>query len=45
MDKFTRNTSFEQWFSPIHFNLFDDMVKVYQLDCYTKKLYMASFLK
>jgi len=45
MDKFTRKTSFEQWFSPINFNLFDDMVKAYHLDYYTKKLYMASFLK
>ncbi|KOY80557.1 IS4 family transposase [Lysinibacillus macroides] len=45
MDKFTRNTSFEQWLSPISNNLFEEQVKVYQLNTYTKKLYMASFLK
>ena len=45
MDKFTRKTSFEQWFSPIHRPLFDDLVKTHQLNHYTKKLYMASFMK
>ena len=44
-DKFTRKTSFEQWFSPIHRPLFDDLVKTHQLNHYTKKLYMASFMK
>ncbi|MEK4495881.1 IS4 family transposase [Ureibacillus sp. FSL W8-0352] len=45
MDKFTRKTSFEQWFSPINRPLFDDLVKTHQLNHYTKKLYMASFMK
>ncbi|HEY4601819.1 MAG TPA: IS4 family transposase [Cerasibacillus sp.] len=45
MDKFTRKTSFEQWFSPINRPLFDDLVKIHQLNHYTKKLYMASFMK
>lgn len=45
MDKFTRKTSFEQWFSPINFKLFNELVKNYRLDYYTKKLYMASFMK
>ena len=45
MDKFTRKTSFEQWFSPINRPLFDDLVKTHQLNYYTKKLYMASFMK
>ena len=43
MDKSTRKTSFEQWFSPIHRPLFDDLVKTHQLNHYTKKLYMDSF--
>ena len=45
MDKFTRKTSFEQWFSPINSKLFDELVKTNQLNYYTKKLYMASFMK
>jgi len=45
MDKFTRKTSFEQWLSPINQKLFYEQVKTYQLDYYTKKLYMASFMK
>ena len=45
MDKFTRKTSFEQWFSPINRPLFDELVKAHQLNYYTKKLYMASFMK
>lgn len=45
MDKFTRKTSFEQWLSPINRSLFDDLVKTHQLNYYTKKLYMASFMK
>lgn len=45
MDKFTRKTSFEQWFSPINRPLFDELVKAHQLNRYTKKLYMASFMK
>lgn len=45
MDKFTRKTSFEQWFSPINHPLFDELVKTHQLNRYTKKLYVASFMK
>ena len=45
MDKFTRKTSFEQWFSPISTELFKEMVENLQLDYYTKKLYMAPFMK
>lgn len=44
MDKFTRKTSFKQWFSPINQTFFDELVKTYQLDYYTKKLYMQSFM-
>ncbi len=45
MDKFTRKTSFEQWFSPISISLFEEQVKIHQLDYYTKKLHMASFMR
>ena len=45
MDKFTRKTSFEQWLSPISNNLLEEQVKNYQLNYYTKKLHMTSFLK
>lgn len=45
MDKFTGKTSFEQWFSPISSKLFNKMVNELQLDYYTKKLYMAPFMK
>src|SRR5690554_3796064 len=45
MDKFTRKTSFEQWLSPINRSLFDELVNAYHLNYYTKKLYMASFMK
>ena len=45
MDKFTRKTSFEQWFSPISNELFNELVENLQLDYYTKKLYMTPFLK
>lgn len=45
MDNFTRKTSFEQWFSPISTELFNEMVEKLQLDYYTKKLYMAPFMK
>jgi len=45
MDKFTGKTSFEQWFSPISSDLIKEQVKTHQLDHYTKKLFMASFLK
>ena len=45
MDKFTRKTSFEQWFSPISTELFKEMVENLRLDYYTKKLYMAPFMK
>ena len=43
MDKFTGKTSFEQWLSPINQQLFDEQVKRYQLNYYTKKLYMSFF--
>lgn len=33
MDKFTRKTSFEQWFSPISTDLFEELVKT---SIYTK---------
>ena len=45
MDNFTRKTSFEQWLSPISTELFNEMVENLQLDYYTKKLYMAPFMK
>lgn len=45
MDKFTRKTSFEQWFSPMNTKLFEEQVKTHQLDYYTKKLHMDSFMK
>lgn len=45
MDKFTRKTSFEQWFSPLNLTLLEEQVKTHQLNYYTKKLYMASFMK
>jgi len=38
MDKFT------QWLSPINQNLFDNQVWKYQLDYYTKKLFMKPFV-
>lgn len=45
MNKFTRKTSFEQWFSPIFSTKLEELVESYQLNYYTKKLYIASFLK
>ena len=45
MDKFTRKTSFEQWFSPISSTKLEELIEIYQLNYYTKKLHMASFLK
>ncbi|WP_391207737.1 IS4 family transposase [Psychrobacillus sp. L4] len=45
MDKITRKTSFEQWFSPISNKLLENQVKNLHLDYYTKKLHMASFMK
>lgn len=45
MDKFTRKTSFEQWFSPISSTKLEELVEAYQLNYYTKKLYIDSFLK
>src|SRR5690625_5163604 len=44
MDKFTQNNSFTQWLSPINQNLFEDLVQKYQLDYYTKKLFMKPFV-
>ena len=45
MVKFTRKTSFEQWFSPISSTKLEELIEKHQLNYYTKKLYMASFLK
>ena len=45
MDKFTRKTSFEQWFTPISSTKLEELVETYQLNYYTKKLHIASFLK
>ena len=45
MDKLTRKTSFEQWFSPISSRKLEELVEAYQLNYYTKKLHIASFLK
>lgn len=45
MDKITRKTSFEQWFSPISLSDFEAQVKSHQLNYYTKKLHVASFMK
>jgi Domain of unknown function (DUF4372) len=45
MDKITRKNSFEQWFSPINLQLFEENVKAMKLDHYTKKFTTESFLK
>lgn len=45
MDKFTRKTLFEQWFSPISQTKLEELVGFHQLNYYTKKLHIASFLK
>ena len=45
MDKFTRKTSFEQWFSPISSTQIEKLVEIHQLNYYTKKLHIASFLR
>lgn len=45
MDKSTPKNSFEQWFSPINFRLFEEKVKTMKLDYYTKKFTTDSFLK
>jgi len=45
MDKFTRKTSFEQWFSPISSTQMEKLVENHQLNYYTKKLHIASFLR
>lgn len=45
MDKITRKSSFEQWFSPINIQLVEEYVKTLKLDYYTKKLTTESFLK
>src|SRR5699024_7381420 len=44
MDKFTQNNSFTQWLSPINQNLFNNLIQKYQLDYYTKKLFMKPFV-
>ncbi|MEE1132686.1 MAG: DUF4372 domain-containing protein, partial [Caryophanon sp.] len=45
MHKFTRKTSFEQWFSPISSTQLAELVEIHQLNTYTQKLHFASFLK
>lgn len=45
MDKSTRKTSFTQWMSPLNQTLFKEQVAIHHLNAYTKKLYMASFMK
>src|SRR5699024_12567619 len=45
MDKSTRKTSFTQWMSPLNQTLFKEQVAIHLLNAYTKKLYMASFMK
>lgn len=40
-----RKTSFEQWFSPISTDLFEELVETLQLNYYTKKLHMTSFMR
>ena len=45
MDKFTRKTSFEQWFTPISSTKLEELVETHQLNYYTKKLRIVSFLK
>src|SRR5699024_7859512 len=44
MDKFTQNNSVTQWLSPINQKLFDNQVRKYQLNYYTKKLCMKPFI-
>ncbi|WP_282023384.1 DUF4372 domain-containing protein, partial [Priestia flexa] len=43
--KFTRKTSFEQWFSPIFSTKLEELVETHHLNYYTKKLHITSFLK
>ena len=45
MDKISPKISFEQWLSLILGNLLHELVKHYQLDYYTKKLYTTSSMK
>ncbi|MCT6923502.1 DUF4372 domain-containing protein, partial [Metasolibacillus sp.] len=45
MDKFTRKTSFEQWFTPISSTKLEELVETHHLNTYTKKLHITSFLK
>ncbi|QGG49987.1 IS4 family transposase [Lysinibacillus pakistanensis] len=45
MDKFTRKTSFEQWVLPISTTQMEKLIESYQLNYYTKKLYITSFLR
>lgn len=45
MDKFTRKTSFEQWFTPISSKKLEELVETHHLNYYTKKLHITSFLK
>lgn len=45
MDKFTRKTSFEQWFSPVSSTKLEELIETHQLNYYTKKLHIDSFLK
>lgn len=45
MGKLARKTSFEQWLFPISTTPMEKLIKIHQLNHYTKKLLMASFLK
>ena len=45
MDKFTQKTSFEQWVLPISTTQMEKLIESYQLNYYTKKLYITSFLR
>lgn len=45
MDKSTRKTSFEQWVLPISTTQMEKLIESYQLNYYTKKLYITSFLR
>lgn len=45
MDKFTEKTSFEQWYLPISSTKLEELVETNQLNHYTKKLHVDSFLK
>src|SRR5699024_7991821 len=45
MYKSTRKTSSTQWMSPLNQTLFEEQLAIHHLYAYTKKLYIASFIK